>query len=290
MAVYERAYRGYAGPVTPTWSRFLIIPRYAYQRVLASRVFVAFLCLCFVFPLGAAAFIYVAHNLDKLAELGLAIDATSLINIGGVHGLGFLRVQAALLGFVLAMIVAPTLISADMRNNGLPLYLSRPFSRLEYMAGKFSVLAILLSAITWVPGLVLFAMQSYLAGREWLLDNWRLGAGLLAGSLIWIVAISLVSLAVSAFVRLKILARASLFGIFFMAGGVADAFNGMSDTVWGDLVSLGALGNAVWSSLLGIETESTIPAAGAWAALIVVSSFCAGLLYWRIRAYEVVSS
>jgi len=46
----------------------------------------------------------------------------------------------------------------------------------------------------------------------------------------------------------------------------------------------------VWSSLLGIETESTIPAAGAWAALIVVSSFCAGLLYWRIRAYEVVSS
>ncbi len=290
MAVYERAYRGYDGPLTPTWSRFTIVPRYEYQRVFASRLFVAFLCLCFVFPLGSAAFIYVANNLEKLAELGLAIDASSVITISGIHVIGFLRVQAILLGFVLAMIVAPTLIAGDMRNNGLPLYLSRPFSRVEYIAGKFAVLAFLLSAITWVPGLGLFALQSYLAGFEWLKENWSLGAGLVAGSFVWIVAVSFVSLAVSAFVKLKTLARASLFGIFFMAGGVGEAFNAMHGTVWGHLVNLGALGNAVWASLLGVEPPKSIPAGAAWVALAVIATIAAALLYRRVCAYEVVRS
>ena len=51
-------------------------------------------------------------------------------------------------------------MSPDLRNNGLPLYLSRPFSRTEYVLGKMSVLLILLSAITWVPGLLLFLFQA----------------------------------------------------------------------------------------------------------------------------------
>jgi len=31
MAVYEHTYKPYAGPLTPEWSRFLIIPRHAYR-------------------------------------------------------------------------------------------------------------------------------------------------------------------------------------------------------------------------------------------------------------------
>jgi len=36
MAVHELAYKPYAGPLTPAWSRFLIIPRHAYRDVFAS--------------------------------------------------------------------------------------------------------------------------------------------------------------------------------------------------------------------------------------------------------------
>ena len=46
----------------------------------------------------------------------------------------------------------------------LPLYLARPFCRTEYILGKIAVLVILLSAITWVPGLLLFLLQAYLGG------------------------------------------------------------------------------------------------------------------------------
>ena len=48
MAVYERTYKGYEGEQTPEWSRFLVIPRYAYQQVFASKAFIVFLVICLV--------------------------------------------------------------------------------------------------------------------------------------------------------------------------------------------------------------------------------------------------
>ena len=40
----------------------------------------------------------------------------------------------------------------------MPLYLARPFSRTEYVLGKASTLVILLSLLTWIPGLFLFGV------------------------------------------------------------------------------------------------------------------------------------
>ena len=48
------------------------------------------------------------------------------------------------------MIVSPSLIAADLSNNALSLYLSRPITRRDYVLGKMAVLAILLSPITWM--------------------------------------------------------------------------------------------------------------------------------------------
>ena len=57
MAVYERCYKPYEGEVTPEQSRFLVLPRYAYQRIFRSRLFLAFFCLWFVYPLFLAVMI-----------------------------------------------------------------------------------------------------------------------------------------------------------------------------------------------------------------------------------------
>ena len=50
MAVYERNYGRYKGPLTSTGSRFLILPRYAFREVFQSKFFVAFYTLCFALP------------------------------------------------------------------------------------------------------------------------------------------------------------------------------------------------------------------------------------------------
>jgi hypothetical protein len=69
-----------------------------------------------------------------------------------------------MMALFLAAFVGPGQVSPDLANNALSLYLARPFSRVEYVLGKMSVLAILMSLMTWMPGLLLFGLQGYLEG------------------------------------------------------------------------------------------------------------------------------
>jgi len=286
MAVYERAYRGYTGPTTPERRRFLIPPRYAFAEVFRSRLFAAFFAGCFLWPCCCAFLIYLHHNMSALALL--EIPRANLLAIDAGFFLWFLRIQGTMLGFLIAFVVGPSLISPDMRNNALPLYLSRPFSRTEYVVGKISVLVVLLSAITWVPGTILFFLQSYLDGADWLGSHVRILAGLLLGSWIWIALLSLLALAVSASVRWKPLASAALFGIFFVASAAGAAVNATFRTTLGGLLDLSAMVQAVWAKLFGVPPPLDLPVAGCVVSLLLVCLLCVALLARRIRAYEVV--
>jgi ABC-2 type transport system permease protein len=50
-------------------------------------------------------------------------------------------------------------VSPDLANDALALYLARPFSRVEYVVSKMFVLIVLLSLMTWVPGLLVFGCK-----------------------------------------------------------------------------------------------------------------------------------
>src|SRR5215467_8811544 len=168
MAVYKRTYRRYTGELTPVWSRFLIVYRYSRRALLRSRLLTGFYVLCFFYPLFCALEIYLLHNLDFVAKYGF--DVGRFLSIDNKFFLYFIDVQGAL-AFVLTAFTGPGLISPDLANGALPLYFCRPFSRAEYVLGKASVLVILLSQITWIPGLVLFGIQSSLAGVNWAREN-----------------------------------------------------------------------------------------------------------------------
>src|SRR6185295_4197592 len=133
MAVYKRSYRGYAGPLTPEWSRFAILPRYAYRDLFQSKIMTAFFMLCFVAPLVFLFLIYVFDNFGSLAQMMGQRGATSPVTINANFFLVFLNIQGVL-AFLLTAFVGPSLISGDLANHALPLYLCRPFSRAEYIA------------------------------------------------------------------------------------------------------------------------------------------------------------
>ena len=81
MAVYERTYGQYSGQLTPSWSRFLIIPRHAYKDIFQSKLFVGFFVSSFVYPLALALFIYLHHNASALAILKFDLEDLIPINI-----------------------------------------------------------------------------------------------------------------------------------------------------------------------------------------------------------------
>ena len=305
MAVYEQTYKRYAGAMTPEWSRFLIIPRHAYRGVFNSKLFTAFYVVCFLPLLVEAVLIYLHHNVTALAIMSL--NARELLPIDGSFFQAFVNIQGGFAFFV-ALLVGPPLVSRDLRNNALPLYLCRPFSRTEYVVGKMSVLLILLSAITWIPQLLLFLFQSYLEGFAWFKSNlWMASAIVIAGG-VWILLLALLSQTVSALLKWRIIASGALLGIFFIPSVFGEFINEVFQTRWGHIISLGALMNNVTAGLFGTfdvvgetrrirDFDGTVirevlllepPLWASWTVLFIICAICLALLSWKVKAYEVV--
>ncbi len=285
MAVYKRNYQRYEGPLTTPALRFLILPRYAYEQIFRFKIFTAFFVLCFIYPTGAAVFIYLHHNVKALQVLQLPIS--ELVTIDSMFFLVSMIVQGSL-ALVMTTLIGPGLISPDLSNNAMPLYLSRPFTRTEYILGKASVLMILLSVITWVPLLLLFLLQAHLEGGGWLLQHTRIAVAVFAGSWLWILILSLLVLSLSAWVKWRPVAGALLFGTFMVSSGFAAAINAIMYTNWGYLIDISQQIKIVWSWLFKIQTENAIPVWGAVLGLAGVCAFCLLLLSRKIRAYEVI--
>ena len=291
MAVYEHTYRPYAGPLTPAWSRFLIIPRHAFGEIFQSKLFTGLFAVSFVCPLIMAIIIYLHHNSNALALL--SIRSADVIAINNSFFRAFVLIQSSL-AFVMAVIVGPALVSRDLTNNALPLYLSRPFSRAEYIGGKMAVLIILLSAITWIPGLLLFAFQAYLEGGGWAGENFWIARAVLVSSLVWVIVLALLATALSAWIKWRVAASAALFAVFIIPGVVGSIVTELFRTPWGNLINLTVLiqtvGDALFrQSLLDLDPWMVMPAGGAWVALLVWGAGCLLLLARKVRAYEVIS-
>jgi ABC-2 type transport system permease protein len=304
MAVFEQTYKPYDGPVTPEWSRFLIIPRHAYRHVFRSKLFTAFFALSFVFPLLCAILIYLHHNANALAIMRL--DVANVLPIDASFFQFFVIFQG-MTGLFLAMLVGPQQVSRDLTNNALPLYLCRPFSRAEYVVGKMSIVIILLSAMTWVPGLLLFLFQSYLEGWSWFSQNISLASAIFLGSLVWILLLALMTQAISAWVKWQVAARAALIGAFFIPTIFAGIVNQLFETRWGNIFSMYTLMANVWAGLFGTFVRQTghieefrngrivrdvvmsePPLWTSWFVLFLICAACLWLLSKKVRAYEVV--
>jgi len=303
LAVYEHTYRPYTGEVTPLWSRFLVIPRHAFKSVFQSKLFLGFFVACLIYPLIAAIVIYLPHNESAKAIMKMTIG--DLIPIDADFFYTFIATQG-FFGFFLNLLVGPPLISRDLSNNALPLYLCRPFSRAEYVLGKMSVVLILLSAITWIPGLLLFLFQSYLGGWQWFTANLYIAGAIFVGSLVWMLLLALLSQAISAWVKWRLAASAALLGIFFIPSAFGGIINTIFMTRWGNLLSLNLMVRAVWRGLFGIfvrqsgRFEGQIngrdvnvlfmepPIWSSWMVLIIMALICLFLITRKVRAYEVV--
>ena len=306
MAVYEQTYKPYKGKLTPDWSRFLILPRHTLRGVFNSKLFTAFYVICFIPLLVEAVLIYLHHNVTALAIMNL--NARQLIPIDGSFFQTFVNVQGGFAFFV-ALLVGPPLVSRDLRNNALPLYLCRPFSRTEYVMGKMSVLIILLSWITWVPQLLMFLFQSYLEGFAWFRDNLWIASGIVIGGLVWILLLGLLSQTVSALLKWRIVASGAMLGLVFIPSVFAGIVNLIFQTRWANIISLFALMGNVTAGLFGtfdrvsgrmqitdfndnVVREVLLlepPLWVCWAVLFLFSAVCLAILHWKVKAYEVVS-
>jgi len=287
MAIYKRTYRAYAGPLTPEWSRFWVLTRYAWRYLFRSRAMTGFFILCFFPAIVMALGLYLNHS-ESLLRLLRMPSGRALIGDFPLYFRVFVQMQTGW-AMLLTAFAGPTLISPDLVNNALPLYFCRPFSRAEYVLGKFCVIAWLVSLITWIPGLILFLIEVGLSGPAWGWNNLYLARGILLGSLGYVLVYSFIGLALSAWVKWKPVAGALVLGTFFLGAGFGAAINEVLHTKNGYFIDTGHMLKVFMEALFRVPTaDDEVSSIAAVIQLLAVCGLCLWLLSRKTRAFEVV--
>ncbi len=289
MSVYKRSYGSYNGPLTSRSSRLAVLARYGFAEVWSSKITAILFTICFVPPVFLMFTIYLVNNPAARLLFGGNIR---LMAIDQQFFLLALQTQSWL-ALVFSAWISPRLVSADLSDNALPTFLSRPITRFEYVLGKLIVLAACLSAVTWFPLLLLFLFQSYSSPVAWMGSHFFIAFGILAGALIWVVFLSLFTLALSSWVKWRVVATGLIFAAVFVPAGVGLVFNAVVRTQWGLLLNLPRSMSTLWQRLLQVppgpfDFRQTMPTVSIVIMLLLVSAACAAGLNKRIRAREVV--
>jgi len=263
-----------------------VLPRYAWRRLYQQRLVIMLTMAAFVWPLLCTGFIYLANHVELLQ--GLDQEFLQFIQVDGRFFSIFMYVQAGFAVF-LAALAGPSLIAPDLANNALPLYFSRPLTRWTYALARLTVLMGMLSIVTWIPGLILFGLQVGLAGYPWFRLNWTLGAGMVAGFFMWLLILSLVAMASSAYVKWRVVAAAVSLAFFFILAGVAEMIDNVLRVRWGHIIDPAWTTNRIWCALLNVEAPRG-PGAGASAvALVVMVVLLVVVIERKLRPVEVVT-
>jgi ABC-2 type transport system permease protein len=264
----------------------MVLPRFAWRRLYQQRLVLLLTVVALIWPLLSGIFIYISNNADLLQSFGKQFQG--FIEVKGTFFIVFMNVQAIFAVF-LAALAGPGLIAPDLANNALPLYFSRPLARSEYACARMITLFGMLSTITWVPGLVLFGMQVSMAGGSWFRGNWRIGLGLCIGFAIWILLVSLVALASSAYARLKIIAGGIVLGFFFILSGASVMINGVFRATWGYAINPTWATRRLWYALLSLDPPEGPGVAACTIAMLAIMLLLILVLERKLRPVEVVS-
>jgi ABC-type transport system involved in multi-copper enzyme maturation permease subunit len=263
--------------------------RYALAEAWSSKITVGLFILCLIPCPVSLIGIYLANNpmamalINQGAKGSMAIDASLFLKI--LEG-------QCWLALVLTSWIAPRVISFDLADNALPILLSHPISRFGYLLGKFLALFASLSAVTWIPCLLLFAYQGYSSATPWALANLRIAFGLFAGSVFWIAFLAILGLALSSWVKWRVVATGIIFAAVFIPAGLGAIVSAVLRTKWGLLLNLPYILTNLWQQLLGapdrFNARFKLPNTAMAAVLLLECVLCIAMLHIRIRAREVV--
>ncbi|MFQ5718198.1 MAG: hypothetical protein ACE5IK_01485 [Acidobacteriota bacterium] len=191
MPIYDLSYRHWEGTLKSGAGRWWVIAEAGIRLLLAKRFFMFLLMLCWVPFFIEATYVYF--------ELALGT--------GPGFGIGPWFFQYAfawqLPALVLVTVYAGSgLIATDLAANALPIYFSKPITRLDYVAGKFAIIAAFLTLVFLMPVLVLFVFTAGVdPGLGFIKENYWLLASIIAYGLLIVAATSCLILALSSMAR-----------------------------------------------------------------------------------------
>ncbi|WP_433614867.1 ABC transporter permease [Dactylosporangium sp. CA-139114] len=189
-------------------------------------------------------------------------------------------------------IVAPELVSRDLRDRTLPLYFSRPLARTDYALSKFAALVTAVLLLLGVPQLLIY-IGAVFTRTDGFSGAWHelgdLAPGL-AASLIRALILAGVSLLVASLTGRRAFAAAFIVGVFLITSPIVGILNFLGNATLAKLSFMAnpmtmMLGLEQW--IFGAEENNRLPIGdlgpvyGAGACILLAGSV--GLLLLRYR-------
>ena len=289
MSLHKHSYSAYTGEITPPWSRIGVLARYGIEEVWASKIAIGLFVFAMLPSLVFVILIYLANN--PIARALILKSTSKSLPIDAEFFLVLLEIQSWM-ALAIAAWIAPRVISFDLADNALPILLSHPISRAGYVFGKFLAMISTLSLVTLLPCLLLFIYQCYASPEHWTASHLSMGVGMCLGAIIWIAFLSLVGLALSSWVKWRIVATGVIFAAIFVPAGVGGIVSAILRTKWGFLLNVPMMMTELWDRLLGgeelVRSSRVLPTSSIVVMLSLACLVCIAMLNARVRAREVV--
>ena len=223
MPVYDRSYRRWDGQLSRRALRFLPIASQGIRQALAFKggwfLRLNYRSLLFLSCVPFLLFFFLNYVVNYQPEFVPPVVANGLKNLLPIR-----VVQYPLLIWmnhwfvmVFCVIVGSGLIARDRAAGAMPLYLSRPLTRVDYALGKFGVLAWFIGGLTILPCLLLWLFVAISSSEEGTLQRTlpELPRILLHGMVV-VVTYASTMLAVSALFRRPMFAGLVWFALIVM--------------------------------------------------------------------------
>jgi ABC-2 type transport system permease protein len=278
MPIHDQGYRRYAGRRLPPGRGWWVIARAGVLERLRERRFLALLLLAWSPFMVRALQIYASTSFAQLSFLAPGPETFR----------EFLDQQSLFLFFI-TVYAGSGLIAGDRRANALQVYLSKPLTRAQYIAGKFAVLAIFLLAGSWLPAMTLLGLQTIFAGSPGILGEnpWLIPAMTLFCA-VEVTVTSLLMLALSSLSNSRRFVAITYAGAMFFGAALYRVlqFTGGSAWAW---VSPEDVFDALSIVIFQSPEYPPLPAAAGLLALGVIAAGSIFILDRRVRAVDVVT-
>jgi len=279
MPIHDQGYQRYAGSRARTGAAWQVIAKAGIRSVLAERKFLGLLLISWLPFLVRAVQVYIAANFQQ----------ASFLAPKGETFREFLETQSVFVFFI-TIYVGSGLIAADRRANALQLYLAKPLSRWEYVAGKLAVLFTFLVFVTFVPAMMLLLVQIGFAGSlTFVRQNLYLVPAITLYSLAQVLLASSTMLALSSLSKSSRFVGVLYAGLIFFTAALFNAVRGITGKAWLLWLSPSDVMEQLGDAIFRLPPRFDMPV---WLAAVVVLLLIGGsgwVLERRVRAVEVVS-
>ena len=279
MPIHDQGYQRYLGTRSAIGRSWQVMTRAGVMSVVTKRVFIGMMLFAWMPYVVQAVRIYVSATFTQAAFLAPK----------GETFREFLD-QQGLFVFFVTIYVGAGLIANDRRANALQLYLSKPMTSAEYIAGKLAILVLFLVSVTFLPAMMLLVTQAVFAGDlTFIRNNMYLIPAITLYSAVLVLLASTTMLALSSMSKSSRFVAVMYAGLFFFTLALFNTLRGITgSTKFAWLAPTAAL-QQLGDSIFRLTPRYQLAPAFAALTVLVLIGGSIWILMRRVRGVEIVT-